>query len=61
MALGEVGRPALPVLVQAGQRVDRRGARAQSVVSAGQQLRPPGRDTGPRVQQRHVVLAPVER
>ena len=61
VALRDVGRPALPPLVQVGQRVDRRHARSERVMGAGQQFRSPGRHAGPRVEQRHLGLPPVER
>ena len=61
MALRHVGGPAFPLGIQIGQRVDGRDARSQGIVGPRQQLRPPGRDAGPRVQQRHVGFPPVER
>ncbi len=60
MALRQVGGPAFPPLIQVGQGIDRRRPRAQRVVRAGQQFGAPGGHSGPRVQQRHLVLAPVE-
>ena len=61
MALGHVGGPALPLGVQVGHGVDGGYARAQRVVGAGQQFRPPRRHPGPGVQQRDVGLPAVER
>ena len=61
MALRHVGGPAFPLGIQIGQRIDGRDARSQGVVGPRQQLRPPGRNAGPRVQQRHVGFPPVER
>ncbi len=61
VALGHVRGPSFPLGVQVRHRVDGGHTRAQPVVGAGQQLRPPGRHPGPGVQQRDLSLAPVER
>ena len=60
MALGHVGRPALPLFEQLRQLLDGRDAGAQAVVGTGQQLGTPGGHAGSGVQHRHQRFAPVE-